>query len=158
MSEMDFRGLESGADWEAVARLIARVETDRVTDFDVVRLRSAVNRTLAPAERRIHGWALRFAAVAATVVVGAVALFAVMDGREAPMPTSGAPGAAVAVSLSQTGAVVFQFGDGATVHRIAKATSPAPGAPTEVKVARGRTFVDHNGQPRPGQVVFYRID
>lgn len=153
MSEMSFEGFDSGADWDVVERLINRSAADPVTDFDVIRLRSAVRRSLAP-PRRLHSFALRFAAAVAVLVVGAVALFTVIDGRDLREQSP----AGVSVSRDATGSVVFHFDDGAAVHRITKAASPAPGAPAEVKVARGRTFVDHNGQPQPGQVIFYRID
>lgn len=158
MSETHWKDGEAGADWEGVAGLLGRLDADPVTEFDVARLRRSVRSGLAASRPMLSGFALRFAATAAAVVIGAVSLFAVLDGAPHHSVTPAADNVAVLVSRTPSGAVVFKFANAEREHRITRTTSPAPGAFGETKIARGRTYVDVNGHPQPGQVVFYRID
>ena len=159
MSEYSHKaGWEEG-DGEQVTRILGQLEAVPVTDFDVARLRRNVRHALASSRAKAPGFALRFAAVAATVVVGVVSLFAVLDGAPPRVGQAVAESSSlVSVGRTPTGAVVFQFSDSGRPHTITKTTSPRPDAAGEVNVTHGRTYVDANGQPRPGEVVFYRID
>ena len=168
---------DAGPDWDRLAGSLEGLAADRVTEFDVVRLRRSVGRAL-PSVARTHRWA-RLAASAAAIVVGAVSLYSAIDRHDpltvAALPAQdrlavlgtttgavGAVGAAAAVSVKMAaeadGSVIFQFSDPTKSHRIIKSTDPVTSNDDTVKIAKGRQFVDRNEQPRPGQVVFYRID
>lgn len=145
-----------GADWNAVAGLVRSAASDPVTDFDVRRLQRSVRAQLRAAHPFRTHLAARAAAVLAVVVIGGASLHALLEPpRYAPQASVSAP---VSVSVAQDGAVVFSFEDASRTYRIVKDDAPVPTPDAQVGIARGGRFVDRESNPRPGEVVFYRID
>lgn len=150
---------DAGPDWARLERALGRVAPEPVTEFDVARLRHSVRRSIE--SRRKHFWT-RAAASAAAVVVGALSLYGTLDRHTetiAPRnPTAAAKAVPVKVVLADDGSTILQFDGSRTTHRIVTSDVPVPGKTAEVKIAKGQRFVDRTERPRPGEVIFYRID
>ncbi len=149
---------DAGPDWDRLSAALKRWNDEPVTEFDVARLRRRVREGLG--STRPRSIAFRLAASAAAFVVGAVTLVAVLRHGE-PAGTQQIAGtnaaAPIALARAKDGSVLFKFQDGRSTHRIAKSDDPQS-AGDEVRIAKGRKFVDRSEHPRPGEVVFYRID
>ncbi len=142
---------DAGADWAGVSQLIERAgvrdDVRSIGEIDVARLRRSVRQQLGTAT---PAWR-RYAAAVAAFAVGGTSLFAVLS-----LTPQVSALAEVDVDRAADGSVLLKFNDGGT-HRIVKTDDPAA-REGQVKVAKGRTFVDKAEEVRPGAVVFYRID
>lgn len=144
-------------DWAALSELLGRLEPDPVTDFDLARLRRSVRLALPAAPGRWAGFR-RWAASAAAGVLGFATLAALLIGGGFDGGVPEAQAAPVRLARGNGGEVVFYFAEGKIPHRIIKSRAPQAEAQAEVRIAKGKKFVDPNGHTRPGEVVFYRID
>ncbi len=137
--------------WNELSQLVKDVRPS-VSEFEVVRLASRVARQLGgvrPARRVVRPLSV-IASLAAACLVAAV-LVAGWDG------SSGTP-AEFRMARADDGGVVLEFTDGRHEHQVAKSDRPFVEQDTSVHSAKGRTFKDSNGTPRPGTVVFYIVD
>lgn len=144
-------------DWAALSGVLSRLEPDPVTEFDLARLRRSVRQALpSPAVRR-WGYS-RWVASAAAGILGFATLALLLVGGGLDGGVSVAQAGPVRLARGEGGSVVFHFPDGKSSHRIVKSHTPHAEAAGEVKIAKGKKFVDQNGHTRPGEIVFYRID
>ena len=153
MSERERITADDDAAWSAVAEALGPAGPLPADDVQLARLRRRVAESL-PAGPSRPWW--RAAAAAAAVVFGLGALAALRFGAGAP-PTPAAPDAPPVVERAADGGVLIEFKDAGRAHRVAVSTSPAPSADAVVRVAKGKRLVDRS-EPKPGEVVFYRID
>ena len=112
-------------------------------------VRSRVEQEEAPVRRRV----LYLCALAAAVLPAALGLGSLFGGIS---PVAEPP--SLVLTARSDGSVLMRYSDGRPIRRVVKSELPS-GAKLESVLTPGRTeVVDKNGAPRPGTVVFYRID
>lgn len=138
--------------WDGLASRLATLRKDP-NDLAIERLRRRVRAGIegeaAPAHRRL----LRLGAVAAAMIPATLGLGALLAGSyHAAAPAS------LEMMAKADGSVLMRFSDGRPIRRVVKSDRPTDGRQEAILTAGKTEFVDKNGTPRPGTVVFYRID
>ncbi|MDQ7008626.1 MAG: hypothetical protein Q9Q40_15500 [Acidobacteriota bacterium] len=129
-------------------QVIAAAGFEPASEMEVVRLRRRVRDAVGGTHpHRVGG---RYAMAAAAAVFA----FLTLTGLKWQPLTP----ASLALSLTEDGAVRIAYADGRPIGRVIKTQAPMA-LPVDVeRVAGAREYLDKNGQPRPGTVVFYRVD
>ena len=133
--------------------LVAEAGFEPVGDFDVARLRRRVTDGVR-AERRQGAWhGQRYSLAAAALAFAALALVGLGSRPLAPEAS-----ATLALTLTDDGSVRIAYADGRPIERVIRTRAPKAPAEKVARVAGAREYLDKNGQPRPGTVVFYKVD
>ena len=140
--------LDSSPSDDLLDQVIAAAGFEEASEVEVVRLRRRVRDAVGGARQpRVKG---RFAMAAAAAVFAVLTLAGLKWQPLTP--------ASLALSLTEDGTVRIAYADGRPIGRVVKTQAPtAPPVDVE-RVAGAREYLDKNGQPRPGTVVFYRVD
>lgn len=138
--------------WESLACRLAE-SRDEPDDLAIERLtrrvRAGISRDAAPTHRRL----LRLGAAAAAILPAALGLGTLLvGGFHATVPAS------LEMMAKADGSVLMRFSDGRPIRRVVKSDRPTDGRQEAIRTSGKSEFVDKNGTPRPGTVVFYRID
>ncbi|MDQ7006499.1 MAG: hypothetical protein Q9Q40_04645 [Acidobacteriota bacterium] len=131
-----------------LGHLVDAAGFEAVSDFEVARLRRRISGSLAGERRPSYGRG--YAVAAAALAFAALSLI----GLGSRPPAS----ASLALTLTEDGSVRIAYADGRPIERVVKTQAPAASAEKIARVAGAREYVDKNGQPRPGTVVFYKVD
>ncbi|MDQ7008512.1 MAG: hypothetical protein Q9Q40_14925 [Acidobacteriota bacterium] len=146
-------------EWEAFCSRLRELQTVEsqealAADLAVERLQRAVRSRIghdekAPVRRNFR----RFYALAAAVLPAALGLSALYG---AASPASRSP--SLVLTARADGSISMRYSDGRPIRRVAKSEFPS-GVKLESLLMPARTeVVDKVGEPRPGTVVFYRVD
>lgn len=103
-------------------------------------------------------------AVACSVLIAAISMTTILL-RESPgtpgtrsLAGESASAAGFSMARADDGSLLFEFPD-TRVRQITMSSSPKPSAMEgSRKIIREKRFVDHSAAPKPGSVVFIRID
>lgn len=138
-------------------QIFARDLTESVTTDDVARLRQRVRNAVEQEHAPRWGWT-RWMSAAAAVALVAGGLSVVRQAQQGPTEQFASNSAAPQVTLLEGGTVRIAFPDGEAPHQVIKSLDPMARNGSPLTAGKDQTFLDNNGKPRPGTVVFYRVD